>query len=85
MISRNPNFKEYIDTLADNQVILETICPFCGKKQRLVFNGKRAEDYKKARVAYEAGYRIQDAFDKFSVDEREFIISGICPKCWDNM
>ena len=85
MMSRNSHFTEYIDTLAVGQVILQTVCPFCGKKHKLVFNGAKADEYKKGRTAYEAGYRIQDAFPTFTASEREFILTGICDSCWDNM
>ena len=43
MISRNPSFNEIEST---NQVILKTVCPFCGKEQSLVLNGDRAIVYK---------------------------------------
>ena len=82
MISRNSHFKE---TEANGKVILKTVCPFCGKKQQLVFEGDRAIAYKQGKVAYEAGYRMQDAFSAFTPDEREFIMTGICPECWDNL
>ena len=85
MISHNPNFKEYTDTVCPNQVILETICPWCGKKQKLVFNDERAIAYKQGKIAYEAGKQIQEAFPSFSPDEREFMMTGICPKCWESM
>ena len=82
MVSRNPNFEE-LD--CSNQVILETVCPFCGKKQQLNLEGDRAIAYKQGKIAYEAGYMIQAAFPSFSPDEREFILTGICPECWNNM
>ena len=85
MISRNRHFTEYIDTIAPDQVILQTVCPFCSKKHKLVFNGKKADEYKKGRTAYEAGYAIQAAFPTFTASEREFILTGICDACWDNM
>ena len=85
MMSRNSHFTEYIDTLALGQVILQTVCPFCGKKRKLVFNGAKADEYKKGRKAYEAGYHIQAAFPTFTASEREFILTGICDSCWDNM
>ena len=82
MVSRNPNFKE-LD--CPNQIILETVCPFCGKKQQLNLKGDRAIAYKQGKVAYEAGYNIQTAFPTFSPDEREFILTGICNECWNDM
>ena len=82
MISRNPSFNE-LD--CHNQVILKTVCPFCGKEQSLVLNGDRAIAYKQGKIAYEAGMKMQDAFPSFTADEREFIMTGICPTCWDSM
>ena len=82
MVSRNSSFKE---TECMDQITLETVCPFCGKKQQLILTGDRAVAYKQGKVAYEAGYRMQDAFSSFTPDEREFIMTGICPECWDNM
>ena len=34
-------------------------------------------------TSYNAGARIQDAFPDLSADEREFLISGLCKKGWD--
>jgi len=82
MVSRNPNFEE-LD--CPNQTILETVCPFCGKKQQLNLKGDRAIAYKQGKIAYEAGYRMQDAFPSFTPDEREFILTGICPTCWESI
>lgn len=82
MISRNSHFKE---TEADDKVILETVCPFCGKKQQLVLEHRKGAEYKLGKVAYESGYHIQNAFPSFTPDEREFILTGICPECWNNM
>jgi hypothetical protein len=40
-----------------------------------------AEAYRK----YEQGMAVQDAFPDRSADDREFLITGICPECWDKM
>ena len=53
-------------------------CPFCGRHQEVIVN---EIDY----ALYQAGVRVQDAFPYLSADEREIIISGICPKCWDEL
>lgn len=29
--------------------------------------------------------KIQDAMPQLSEDERELLMSGICPKCWDKL
>ena len=55
MISRNPSFNELE---SPNQVILKTVCPFCGKEQSLVLNGNKAIAYKQGKIAYEAGMRM---------------------------
>ena len=40
-------------------------------------------DFDKGAPLYEAGAYIQDAFPNLSADQREQIISGTHPKCWD--
>lgn len=82
MISRNSNFTEAI---AEDKVTLTTVCPWCGKERKLVLEGTKAAEYKRGKVAYEAGYVIQAAFPSFTASEREFILTGICDECWDSM
>lgn len=82
MISRNSCFTE---SISQDKVTLATVCPSCNKPQKIVLEGARAAEYKKGKVAYEAGYRIQDAFPSFTPSEREFILTGICDKCWESM
>ena len=53
-------------------------CPFCNTPQTKEFD---EEQYHK----YRAGTRIQDAMPNASEDDREFLTTGICPKCWDNI
>lgn len=57
---------------------IETRCPFCGKAHTVQVHGK---DYR----AWQEGKHAQDAFPYLSANEREMLISGICPTCWDNM
>ena len=33
--------------------------------------------------AWKSGTRIQDALPGLTVDEREILLSGICPESWD--
>lgn len=82
MISRNSNFTE---SITEDKVTLTTVCPWCGKERKLVLEGDKAAEYKRGRVAYEAGYAIQAAFPSFTPSEREFILTGICDECWDSM
>ena len=53
-------------------------CPFCGEEHLISVN---TEDY----WAWEDGELVQNAFPYLSADEREMLISGICPTCWDKM
>ena len=53
-------------------------CPFCGKESYVtVF----ADDFE----AWQAGGLVQDCFPYLSADEREILVSGICPTCWEQM
>lgn len=53
-----------------------TICPFCGRETDVAVN---VEDV----IDWCGGELIQNAFPYLSADEREMLVSGICPTCWD--
>lgn len=36
-------------------------------------------------VAYERGAHAQEAFPYLEPSQREVLISGVCPDCWNNM
>lgn len=58
---------------------VECICPLCGEVHIITVD---AIDY----IAWEVGdVLIQDALPYLSADEREMLISGICPECWAKM
>ena len=59
-------------------MIILTHCPICGKENEIEVN---MEDY----FDWQNGKLVQNAFPYLSADEREMLISGICPKCWDKM
>ena len=59
--------------------VINTTCPFCGKTTPVQI--RRVADYR----AWQDGELAQNAFPYLSADEREMLISGICPTCWDNM
>ena len=59
-------------------ITLTTYCPFCGEANYVLV---REEDY----IAWQNGELAQRAFPYLSADEREMLISGICPTCWDSM
>lgn len=63
------NLKEYI---------VVTVCPFCGHAHEVAVNEADFWDWQDGELA-------QNAFPYLSADDREILISGICPKCWDEM
>lgn len=60
------------------EVSVITVCPFCGKSNDVLVNENDYYDWKNGKLA-------QDAFPYLSADEREMLISGICPDCWNSM
>jgi len=58
--------------------VVTTVCPFCGKAHDVLVNEIDYLDWQDGKLA-------QDAFPYLSADEREMLISGICPTCWDGM
>ena len=60
------------------EVSVVTSCPFCGHAHEVEVNEADYWDW-------QDGVLAQDAFPYLSADEREMLISGICPKCWDEM
>lgn len=53
-------------------------CPNCGHSHELLVYPSHLEAWKSGRL-------IQNALTELNADERELLISGICPKCWDEM
>ncbi len=53
-------------------------CPMCGKVHTVTVN---KTDFER----WQSGVSIQSAFPYLSANEREILISGTCPKCWDSM
>lgn len=56
----------------------ETICPFCGAVHFIDIPLDRL-------FLWQSGMKVQDAFPDLSADDRERLISGICPDCWEKM
>lgn len=50
----------------------------CGKTTEI-------EVEEKGYKLWKQGARIQDALGTLTADQREMLISGICPVCWDRM
>lgn len=61
-----------------HEVCIITQCPFCGRGNEVEVN---ETDY----LDWDDGKMAQDAFPYLSADEREMLISGCCPQCWDKM
>jgi hypothetical protein len=57
------------------EVTIITACPFCGHANEIEVNEADYWDWQDGELA-------QNAFPYLSADEREMLISGICPKCW---
>lgn len=61
------------------EVTIVTECPICHHANEVMVN---EEDY--FAWAFD-GELVQSAFPYLSADEREMLVSGICPTCWDKM
>ncbi len=60
------------------EVCVVTQCPFCGRGNEVEVNEADYWDW-------DDGVLAQDAFPYLTATEREMLISGICPTCWDKM
>lgn len=60
------------------KISVQRVCPKCGKLQTVKVEQSQYYDYM-------AGKNIQRAFPDLSADEREILMSGICPECWDKI
>lgn len=60
------------------EVSVVTRCPLCGKANFVEVN---EEDY----WDWDDGVKVAVAFPYLSANEREMLISGICPDCWVSM
>ena len=61
-----------------NAIYLEATCPFCGHINNILV-------YEDDFLAWQNGTLIQYAFPYLSPEDREMLISGICPTCWEKM
>ena len=60
------------------EVCVFTTCPFCGHENEVEVNHMDYLDWQNGELA-------QDAFPYLSANEREMLISGCCPRCWEKM
>ncbi len=59
-------------------ISIDTTCPICKKNATVVVDKIRYALWRQKRLS------IQDAFPDLTLDEREALKTGICPKCWDD-
>lgn len=57
-------------------------CPFCGHLERFLVNEELFVKITKF-LQGEINCNIQDYLPEFSAEQREQLISGICPTCWE--
>lgn len=60
------------------KLTLLVTCPICGKEVEIEV---KSEDY----FYWQQGAVIQDAMPYLTPQEREMLISGVCPTCWEDM
>lgn len=64
----------------DNAIYVGRHCPFCDQYHEVLVY------VDESFIAWENGDLLaQEAFPYLTASEREILISGICPKCWDKM
>ena len=57
---------------------VDVSCIYCGTKEVYHLPAKDVR-------AWRNGKLIQDALPQLPAEDREFLISGLCPKCWDKL
>lgn len=62
---------------AEKTQIATKVCPFCGDYTTLEVESEDLDKYNRHVV------HVQEAFPYIEDAERERLITGICPKCWD--
>ena len=60
------------------KISIEIRCPMCRQFHYVEVN---EHDF----YAWQSGELVQNAFPYLSAEEREMLISGICPDCWESM
>lgn len=60
------------------KTFVETRCPMCGMYNLILVSDEDLQRWQNGELA-------QDAFPYLTANEREMLISGTCPVCWDKM
>lgn len=56
---------------------IRTQCPFCKEYHDIPATSKQIQDFQYSDK------KVQEIFPELSCTEREMLISGCCPDCWD--
>lgn len=62
------------------KIIVQRTSPVTGKDNHMVVFATHEQ-----LIAWHEGTLIQDALPDATVDQREFLISGCTPACWESM
>lgn len=57
---------------------IDNICFHCGQENKILVETDKLEKWRN-------GAYIQDAFPDLSADDRELIMTGTHPECWEEM
>jgi len=63
---------------SNGMVNVQCVCPWCKGANFVLVKGEQLDKW-------QSGTLIQDAFPLLSADERELLMTGICPECWNKM
>ena len=83
------NYKEVREP--EHYFVFLTVCPRCGSERDIYIEAEHVHAYQAGVFSIQEGVLqnktslIQNAFVNLDVDEREAMMTGICPPCWDNM
>lgn len=64
--------------VVDGQAHIVVECHSCAKPHEMTVP---AENY----LSWREGEYVQNALSMLDKDQREMLISGVCPTCWDEM
>ena len=68
----------YTETNEPHNYMFTGACVYCSQAISVVIAGTELYNYRQ-------GKPIKDAMPSVNSDEREFLMSGICPACWEKM
>lgn len=63
--------------MAEMMLSIKRTCPLCGREQTIM-----VRQYAYMKWVHKE-LSLQEAMPELTADEREALLSGICPPCWD--